>query len=371
MAKRIYVGNLPPTATHLDVLELFMRRGVVLDVHLVTDRETGRHRGFGFVEMGDNNAEQAISALNGHVFKGHKLNVARARPRRQRPPAARNTSGPVSPNQVDSSQVKRPAQAASEPTREIYFNIREACEQLDLQPYVLRYWETEFPALSPSKTTGGQRVYGRGDLRVIRRLKELLYEEGYTIAGAKKKLEEETESGIGRLDPASSVQSSSTRIGSRQQRSTRPKPAQPVADTRTAATADIFLSYAKKDRKRASSLAHALERLGWSVFWDKEIPAGASWLQHIENQLDSCKCLIVAWSTNSLSSDWVEDEALEGKRRKILLPVMLEAGIEPPFGFRNVQSVNLADWEGDADDLSFQKLISGITRYLGPPPITP
>jgi DNA-binding transcriptional MerR regulator len=77
----------------------------------------------------------------------------------------------------------------------LYFKIGEACKQLDIQPYVLRYWETEFPALSPDKSKSGQRVYSRQDLSVIRRIKELLYDEGYTIAGAKKKLEGELESG--------------------------------------------------------------------------------------------------------------------------------------------------------------------------------
>ncbi len=82
--------------------------------------------------------------------------------------------------------------------QKLYFKIGEACKQLDIQPYVLRYWETEFPALSPDKSKSGQRVYSRQDLEIIRRIKKLLYDEGYTIAGAKKKLEGELESsGVG------------------------------------------------------------------------------------------------------------------------------------------------------------------------------
>ncbi|HSS77371.1 MAG TPA: MerR family transcriptional regulator, partial [Thermoanaerobaculia bacterium] len=71
----------------------------------------------------------------------------------------------------------------------------ELCRTLDIQPYVLRYWETEFPALTPSKSRSGQRVYSEKELEIIRRIKELLYDEGYTIAGAKKKLEVELTSG--------------------------------------------------------------------------------------------------------------------------------------------------------------------------------
>lgn len=75
------------------------------------------------------------------------------------------------------------------------YRIGDACSQVDIQPYVLRYWETEFPPLSPDKSQSGQRLYTESDLLVIRRIKELLYDEGYTIAGAKKKLEGELESG--------------------------------------------------------------------------------------------------------------------------------------------------------------------------------
>src|SRR4028119_833659 len=71
------------------------------------------------------------------------------------------------------------------------YKIGEVCKLADLQPYVLRYWETEFPSLAPSKSGGGQRLYARAEVDIIRRIKELLYKEGFTIAGAKKKLEQE------------------------------------------------------------------------------------------------------------------------------------------------------------------------------------
>lgn len=79
--------------------------------------------------------------------------------------------------------------------KRLYYKIGEACKELGIQPYVLRYWETEFPALAPSKSRSGQRVYSEKELEVIRRIKQLLYEEGYTIAGAKKKLETELVNG--------------------------------------------------------------------------------------------------------------------------------------------------------------------------------
>ena len=79
--------------------------------------------------------------------------------------------------------------------KKLYYRIGEACRAVDIQPYVLRYWETEFDALAPGKSKSGQRVYTEQELGVIRRIKELLYEEGYTIAGAKKRLQSELDEG--------------------------------------------------------------------------------------------------------------------------------------------------------------------------------
>lgn len=71
--------------------------------------------------------------------------------------------------------------------------LAEVCKQLDLPPYVLRYWETEFPALQPpgGRANGPSRAFSPEEVGVLRRIKQLLYEEGYTIAGARKKLESE------------------------------------------------------------------------------------------------------------------------------------------------------------------------------------
>ena len=75
----------------------------------------------------------------------------------------------------------------------LFFKIGEVCEITDTQPYVLRYWESEFPALAPAKNSSGQRIYRRRDIDTVLRIKQLLYDEGFTIAGAKKRLETELE----------------------------------------------------------------------------------------------------------------------------------------------------------------------------------
>lgn len=84
MSKRIYVGNLPFSATEDEVRELFASFGEVISVSLINDRETGRPRGFGFVEMADG-ADEAIQALDQSSLGGRTLKINEARPREQRP----------------------------------------------------------------------------------------------------------------------------------------------------------------------------------------------------------------------------------------------------------------------------------------------
>lgn len=86
MPKRIYVGNLPFSASEEEVRSLFSEYGEVNSVSLITDRETGRPRGFGFVEMANGDeADTAISNLHQHQMDGRSLNVNEARPRESRP----------------------------------------------------------------------------------------------------------------------------------------------------------------------------------------------------------------------------------------------------------------------------------------------
>jgi DNA-binding transcriptional MerR regulator len=85
----------------------------------------------------------------------------------------------------------------------LFFRIGEVCELIKVQPHVLRYWESEFPMLAPQKNRAGQRVYRRKDVEMVMRIRDLLYEEKFTIAGAKRKLMEETRGGSSRVKIAS------------------------------------------------------------------------------------------------------------------------------------------------------------------------
>jgi len=108
--------------------------------------------------------------------------------------------------------MSRPAIAIPE---KLFFKIGEVCELAGVQAHVLRYWESEFPMLAPQKNRAGQRVYRKRDVEIALRIKELLYEDQYTIAGAKKRLANDLRAGgkfrvITGDDAADSEESSSS-----------------------------------------------------------------------------------------------------------------------------------------------------------------
>jgi len=77
------------------------------------------------------------------------------------------------------------------PPERMYYSIAEVSEETQLKPYVLRFWEKEFPMLHPKKNRAGKRIYQRKDIEVLLRIKHLLYKEGYTIDGARTRLRSE------------------------------------------------------------------------------------------------------------------------------------------------------------------------------------
>jgi DNA-binding transcriptional MerR regulator len=80
-------------------------------------------------------------------------------------------------------------------TEQEFYKPADACRLAEVAPYVLRYWETEFPALAEGKEKGAAKLYSSRDVKIIARIRELLYDEGFTVAGAKKRLEAEITEG--------------------------------------------------------------------------------------------------------------------------------------------------------------------------------
>jgi TIR domain len=126
---------------------------------------------------------------------------------------------------------------------------------------------------------------------------------------------------------------------------------------------DIFISYNSSDRLKAQALGSRLEEEGWSVWWDRKIPPGQSFSQVLEEALNSAKCVVVLWSKTSVASDWVQNEAAEGKRRGILVPAFIE-DTAPPFEFRRIQAANLVDWDKETSGNELPQFLEAVRNIL-------
>lgn len=150
-----------------------------------------------------------------------------------------------------------------------------------------------------------------------------------------------------------------------------PRPTNGVRPQESAATTtqrkeagSVFISYAREDSARVEALAHALESQGWSIWWDRSIPAGRNYREVISEALENARCVVVAWSKVSIKSRWVIEEAQDGVERDILVPVFLDE-VRPPLGFRELQGAMLVEWDGDESDSRFKRLASDIQGRLG------
>ncbi len=131
-------------------------------------------------------------------------------------------------------------------------------------------------------------------------------------------------------------------------------------------TYDIFLSYASEDRERVRPLIEALDRQGWSVWWDRNIPAGRTWSDVIDEALEQSRCVVVVWTSTSVRQNWVLEEAEDGLQHKHLFPVFLD-DIQAPRGFRRIQGARLQAWDGSDISPDFQRLHADLVAILDPP----
>jgi len=131
--------------------------------------------------------------------------------------------------------------------------------------------------------------------------------------------------------------------------------------------ADIFLSYSTDDHAKTKSLAEALMREGWDVFWDRNIPVGKSWDTVLDEELPKAKAITSLWSPSSVKSDWVRTESHYGHKNKKLLPAMIKES-EVPIAFSLIQYADLSTWNGNATSHEgFQKLVTALKLTAGDP----
>ncbi len=137
--------------------------------------------------------------------------------------------------------------------------------------------------------------------------------------------------------------------------------------------ADVFISYNRSDRSFASKLAGELEARGFSVWWDTDIPPGRQYDDVIEAALAEARCVIALWSSNSIDSKWVRNEAGDALDRQILIPAMIAPDLRLPLEFRRVQAADLSRWQPGVASEPFEQMITEVRRLVGgaPRPVPP
>ena len=127
---------------------------------------------------------------------------------------------------------------------------------------------------------------------------------------------------------------------------------------------DIFISYSREDRPTAELLAGKLEEQNFTVWWDRNIPAGYNFSEVIGKALADAKCVIVLWSRISVASDWVKEEATRGAKRQALVPILIEQ-VEQPLGFGQIEAADLWGWDRDASTPEFVQLLHSLETKVG------
>ena len=129
---------------------------------------------------------------------------------------------------------------------------------------------------------------------------------------------------------------------------------------------DIFISYSSEDRERARTVASALQRRGWSVWWDRDIKAGQAFDQAIDRTRDGEERYVL-WSKNPIASEWVKGEAAAAVQRGVLVPALID-NVKLPLEFSRRQTADLIGWEGDTSHAGFQALCDGMAGTAGMAP---
>jgi len=130
--------------------------------------------------------------------------------------------------------------------------------------------------------------------------------------------------------------------------------------------AKVFLSYSREDVSAAKQLAECIGRAGHQVWWDHQIEGGSRFTAEIDRELKGADAVVVIWTKSSVESPWVQDEAAEGRDNGRLVPILLGTD-KPPLGFRQFQSIDFGNWNGEADPPALDALVRAIAQKGGEP----
>ncbi|HYX45364.1 MAG TPA: TIR domain-containing protein [Sphingomicrobium sp.] len=133
---------------------------------------------------------------------------------------------------------------------------------------------------------------------------------------------------------------------------------------RTDKAVTLFLSYSREDETAAARVSNALEHAGYTIWWDALIEGGEAYSRSIADALEKADVVIVLWSARSIESDWVRDEAAQGRDRHRLVPLSID-GSKPPLGFRQYQVIDLSHWRGRTNSPQIAAIERAIESIMG------
>ena len=134
--------------------------------------------------------------------------------------------------------------------------------------------------------------------------------------------------------------------------------------------ADVFISYKREDRELVRRLVRALQKRGFTVWWDNRLEWGDNWMRCIKRALDAAACAVVVWTPQSVAangeyrSDVVAAEAEEARKRSVLFPIRM-GEVTRPFPHSNLQEEDLSNWSGNADDAAFIRIAARLEALCG------
>ncbi len=128
----------------------------------------------------------------------------------------------------------------------------------------------------------------------------------------------------------------------------------------------VFFSYSRADQEHALPIIKAIEHNGYGVWWDGLLEVGTTFLDSTEQALESAEAVVVLWSKTSVNSHWVRDEATSGRVRDRLVPLSLD-GTDAPLGFRQVQIINMENWDGATDAPQMLEIQKVLAQYHDAP----
>jgi len=127
--------------------------------------------------------------------------------------------------------------------------------------------------------------------------------------------------------------------------------------------ADVFISYARKDRSRVAPLVAAIEARGWSVWWDPAIAPGQEFDEKIATELAAAAAVLVVWTESSVRSRWVRGEARDGADRGVLVPVRFDSAALP-IDFRAIHTTDLGQWTGNPQNPSVEEVLQALGSVI-------